>query len=543
MQQTIMSGEPNRIDNLVDFNAKNRLTRIRIMRLVLLVLFVLSGIFTVGSTFFLFAPGSPMALENYLFTVVSLIIFGSLYAFTQPDSSDRRIDVIVYMVVGICLMIICYYAIIWGINGAFGAAFFIIPVVGSVFGLRTKVVIALAVICGFILMGMLITQNILLTNSQSAQTYLVIGTWFIVYTVVCVCVIFFTYQLNSSNRQLQAQAVRLKDLLTVVNATTTSGAKVSRNLASVTNELNVTSQQQAGNSQEQVAAIAQVTTSLEELSETASQIAQNAASVARATGEAVSIATGIKEASQLAEASTRQGTQAVEQTVASVTQVRNRIELLGQRLLNLTEQNRRVGTIIDLIDEIADETHLLALNASIEAAGNVGGEATATGTSQKGARFGVIAQEIKNLSDRSREATEEVRQAISEMQGAVAAAVLVAEEAKKETSASLTRSEIAGAVIGKLSEIVSASVSRAEEILASVALVYQQCDEISLATSQQRSANNQILLTMRSIADISQQTANAVFQLSTSVSQVKYQLDELNHVLEANQTPLELVAA
>ncbi len=367
--------------------------------------------------------------------------------------------------------------------------------------------------------------------------------WMITFGIIIAGIALFTQRFHKTNRNLEEQTTRLSKLLVTVNATTNFGAALSRDLSGVTTELNATSRQQASGSQEQVAAVTQVTASLEELNETASQIAGSAQSASSFANQAVQIAAEVKSASQLAESTGEQGNSAVGQTIDSVGQVRNRIELLGQRLLALTAQTRKVGTIIDIIEEIADETHLLALNASIEAAGGVvmAGGNRSESRNNRGDRFGVIAQEVKNLSDRSREATEEVRQAITEMQGAMAQAVLVAEEGKKETAAALSRSEIAGLVIDKLNEVISNSATRAEQILAAVEEVKLRCDEISVATGQQRSANQQILVTMRSVAQVSRQSAGAVTQLSETVSRVCEQVNELNVVLDKSSQQAEKV--
>jgi methyl-accepting chemotaxis protein len=334
---------------------------------------------------------------------------------------------------------------------------------------------------------------------------------------------------------------QLARLTTLLNATNAFGSTLSRELAGMTADLHVTSRQQATNFQEQVAAVTEVTTSLEELNETANQIASSAAAAADSANQTVEIATTVRNASEQARSTSQEGNEAVDQAVASVERVRNRIELLGQRLLHLTEQTRKVGTIIDIIDEIADETHLLALNASIEAAGSIHTQGGENYRSVRGDRFGVIAQEVKNLADRSRESTEEVRQAITEMQGAVAAAVLVAEEGKKETSAALSRSQIAGSVITKLNEIIYNSATQAEEILSAVEEVNIRCDEISIATGQQRSANQQILFTMRTVAQVSQESAGAVSVLSDTVSMVNRQVDQLNATLDKTNQSLRLV--
>src|SRR5207237_566124 len=134
----------------------------------------------------------------------------------------------------------------------------------------------------------------------------------------------------------------------------------------------------------------------------------------------------------------------------STVQLRQHFELLAQRLLDLTAQSRQAGAVIALIEEVADQTHLLALNAAVQAgggldAGVVSAAASShsyltsphftmlSGLGSSSPRFGVIAQHIQALAQRSYAATVAARELIGEMQGAVAAAVLVAEEGRKET--------------------------------------------------------------------------------------------------------------
>lgn len=334
---------------------------------------------------------------------------------------------------------------------------------------------------------------------------------------------------RSQSNLLQSQNQKLHTSLYQMAERQRTGQQVSQQVLSLAAELNAIAGQQATGSQEQVAAITEVTTSLEELSETAAQIAQSAGGATDSANHTFVIATEVGDTSRVAQSTAQEGNQAVEQTIGSVEQVRNRIELLGQRLLHLTEQTRQVSTIMDIIEEIADETQLLALNASIEAAGSPNVENTGGGRNQgRGERFAVIAQEVKNLAERSRESTEEVRQSITEMQGAVAAAVLVAEEGKKETSSALARSRIAGAVIEKLNEVVTHSANHSLEILQAVEEVKTRSEEINAAAAQQRSASRQVLEALRSLSVIARQSADG----SSLVSSTAINLEQVSSDLK-----------
>ncbi|MBN9393560.1 MAG: hypothetical protein J0I20_36350 [Chloroflexi bacterium] len=497
-----------------------------------------------------YAPGTYLVNPIIFLAVVATLLFVLGFLLVQPGISRKRADLIAFYLLGVVLVSLTSFSILLGAdgsaNGALLAMFLYIPLLAGIFGLSVGGIFGLtAVAVLLILVTYCVTAlfNIVppvVVPEETPVTDLVI--WMIVLAVGGFWVSVITNQARKAQANLLKRMDQLGRLTSVLKATNAFGSTLSRELAGMTADLHVTSRQQAANSQEQVAAVTEVTTSLEELNETANQIASSASAAAISANHTVDIATQVRDTSVQARSTSEEGNQAVDQAIASVERVRNRIELLGQRLLHLTEQTRKVGTIIDIIDEIADETHLLALNASIEAAGSIhtqGGEAY---RSLRGDRFGVIAQEVKNLADRSRESTEEVRQAITEMQGAVAAAVLVAEEGKKETSAALSRSQIAGAVIDKLNEIINGNASQADEILNAVEEVNIRCDEISIATGQQRSANQQILYTMRTVAQVSQESAGAVSVLSDTVSLVNRHVDQLNATLEKSNASM-LVAA
>lgn len=361
----------------------------------------------------------------------------------------------------------------------------------------------------------------------------------LVYAVTVGGIAIFIARQKRTSQIIQTQETRLIQLVEILTSTNRFGATLSQDLSGVTAKLSATSQQHSISNQQIATTLNEVTSSLEELAETASQIATSAAATNQEAIQTLQIANQVKEIGELVQFTSQEGRQAVVQTLNSVEQVRNRIELLGQRLLVLTNQTSQVASIIELIDQIADETHLLALNASIEAAGNASATtASSEALSSRGERFGVIAQEVKNLADRSRESTEEVREAITEMQGAVAAAVLVAEEGKKETATALTRAQMAGIVIEKLSEVITDTVHQAEHILNAAETVKVRAEEISMATGQQHSASLQLFETMRQLTHAWQESALLVSQLSQAAHQVNHQAEELNQLLAESSRSL-----
>src|SRR5205085_6811492 len=135
---------------------------------------------------------------------------------------------------------------------------------------------------------------------------------------------------------------------------------------------------------EQATAITQITVTVEQLNQTAVQIADAAASVASAAEQAL--------------LSANRGQEAVRDSIIGMAMIRSRVNDITARILALSAQSQRISEIIDVIDQMAGQTHILALNAAVESAG--AGGAT-------GERFGVVASEFKQLAQRSAGATRE----------------------------------------------------------------------------------------------------------------------------------------
>jgi|GEM_PF-2271494 len=497
---------------------------LRILSLIL-TLGALAGSIAGVAQIFIFV--GKTTLTSYIFISLcffQFIIFGICYGFIRKEASDKTIDIIAVIMVFSSLVditLVQFYAF------TLRPSFMILPMLIIFAGLNnqiTKIVLPLSLVS--------LIATIILLDSDTGNVTFIVMNWFFSYSILCWGTLVFSGRLAKAASLAEEQAGRLDILLAEQQRNTNFGATISTRLSGVTTRLDSASREHASSSQEQVAAVTQVTVSLEELSETAHQITGNAQASSDSSSRTLSLANAVKSAGELARATSQQGAQAVTQSIESAEAVRNKIELLGQKLLLLTAQTGAVGNIIDIIQEISEETHLLALNASIESAGGAGGS---NNNSLQNSRFAVIANEVKNLADRSREATEEVRHTIETMRGAVAGAVLVAEEAKKETAHSLVRNNIAGTVIHKLNDVIVESANRASEILIVADEVKARCEEIRLATGQQHSANQQILMTMRSIAQASQESARAVNELSQTVSMVNLQVVELNSVLARSQ--------
>jgi methyl-accepting chemotaxis protein len=246
----------------------------------------------------------------------------------------------------------------------------------------------------------------------------------------------------------------------------------------------------ASGSSQQAAAVVEITATMEELARTAAQIATNAASQA--------------ELAAKAEESGNVGAGAVEEALRGVEEVQKRISGIATRADTLGTRSREIYKVLDLINEIAQETHILSLNAGIEAAA----------AGEHGRRFSVVAEEVRRLAQRSRESVESVRDLLDEFAASIRATIVATEEGGKDAAGVLARARAAAAAIDELRGALSDTASAAREI--------------SLATEQQRTASDQVVMTLKEVSQVIQRMADGLRNFSGTA-------DRLNHLALAIQ--------
>ncbi len=201
-------------------------------------------------------------------------------------------------------------------------------------------------------------------------------------------------------------------------------------LDNTTGEIKGATAAQTEGAQRQAAAVAEITTAMAELSQTAKQALGQAESVMQTTQHTIGVA--------------RDGKEAVAEVSTGMDDIRQQMETLSERILLLNEQTQQIGDIISSVSEISEQSKLLALNAAIEAAR----------AGEHGRGFAVVATEIRNLADQSKQSTLQVRNILGDIQKATDAAVLATEQgtlavengAKLATTAGDRFNELADAV-------------------------------------------------------------------------------------------------
>ncbi len=253
-------------------------------------------------------------------------------------------------------------------------------------------------------------------------------------------------------------------------------------VASAANSVNQIASELASGSSEQAASVVEITAAMEELARTAAQIADNASTQADLTAQA--------------EASGNVGSDAVDEAVEGVEEVKKRISGIATRADTLGTRSKEIYRVLDLITDIAQETHILSLNAAIEAAA----------AGEHGRRFSVVAEEVRRLAQRSQESVDSVRNLLDEFSGSIRATVVATEEGSKEATRVLERARAAAAAID---ELRSASGDTA-----------RVAREISLATQQQNAASDQVVLTLKEVSQVVQRMADSLKQFSSTADQL-----------------------
>jgi len=271
-----------------------------------------------------------------------------------------------------------------------------------------------------------------------------------------------------------------------------------QNLNTTAAEILAAIQQQASSTKEQAVALQQTTTTMEEVNQTGSQISERARDVAQ-TAEA-------------AASSSVAGIQAVNEANSMMEAIKEQVELVAENIVILSEKTQVIGEIISTVNDIAEQSNLLALNAAIEA----------VGAGEQGQRFSVVANEIKNLADRAKESTVQVRTILSEIQKGINTSVMATEEAVKRVETGKTKSEVAAQTIKQLTDSTQQSVR-----------VFQQ---IVGGTNQQQIGLEQVTEALKNIRTATEQTAAGINQIEKAVANLNTLSQQLNELVERYRT-------
>lgn len=289
-------------------------------------------------------------------------------------------------------------------------------------------------------------------------------------------------EIGDLGKGLDAMVTGLKDVATQTRL-------VAESLNTATAEILASTQQQAASTAEQAAAVQQANATMTEISQSGAQISERARQVATAA-----------EATSSASAS---GLQSVRNTTQIMDGIREQAEAVATNVISLSEKTQAIGEIITTVNDIAEQSHLLALNAAIQAA--VAGE--------QGRSFSVVANEMKNLAAQSKQATIQVRGILGDIQKGITTSVMLTEEAVKRADSGRQQANVADQTIRKLTESVEESVRAFQQIVG--------------GSSQQQIGFEQVTHAFRNISVATQQTATSTKQSEKAAANLSALAQEL----------------
>jgi len=278
--------------------------------------------------------------------------------------------------------------------------------------------------------------------------------------------------INSFNRGMNRFRKQIKQLKDSTNL-----------LVSSISQISTTASQLSSSASETSSSISEVTTTMEEVRQTSEMSMEKSKNVVRNAERTEKI-------SQAGKAATKN-------TMEGIDRIKKEMNYIAESTLKLSEQTQRIGEIINTVTDIADQSNILSVNAAIEAAK----------AGEHGKGFAVVAQEIKILANESKEATNQVRTMLDDIQKATSAAVMATERGMKTVEDAVELSEQSEDAIDRLTATVAESSEAALQI--------------SVSTQQQLAGIDQLTQAMESINEATLQNLDGVKQLEDAIKKME----------------------
>lgn len=279
---------------------------------------------------------------------------------------------------------------------------------------------------------------------------------------------------NAFSTMVAKNREQIQEILEGVNVLASSGSEIMASVSQLTSGAAETS-----------TAVSETTTTVEEVKQTTDVSSQKAKHVSELGRKSVEISqTGIKS---------------IEDTIQGMNRIKEQVESIADMVVRLSEQSQAIGEIIATVNDLAEQSNLLAVNASIEAAK----------AGEQGKGFAVVAQEIRSLAAQSKQATTQVRNILFDVQKAISSAVMATEMGSKAVEEGVRLSTQAGEAIDVLAESVTESTNAAIQIAAS---------------SQQQ------LIGMDQVASAMENIREAALQMASSTKQTERAAHDLHNL-------------
>ncbi|UFS69418.1 PAS domain S-box protein [Geomonas sp. RF6] len=297
-------------------------------------------------------------------------------------------------------------------------------------------------------------------------------------------------EVKELNRVLEQRVAERTEYLSSQTQEILEAANV---LAAASSQIKETTNQVVTAAIETAGAVSETTSTVEEVKQTALVASQKARNVSDTAQKTVQVA--------------QRGRKAVEESISGMGRIQDQVESIADSIIRLAEQSQTIGEIIATVNDLAEQSNLLAVNAAIEAAK----------AGEQGKGFAVVAQEVKSLAEQSKEATAQVRTILNDIQKATNVAVMVTEQGNKAVQAGVQQSKEAGDAIRQMEESIEVSAQAAAQIAASgqqqlsgMDQVAQSMENIKQASEQNVTGMKQVEATLQNLHELGQKLKQLV---------------------------------
>lgn len=265
-------------------------------------------------------------------------------------------------------------------------------------------------------------------------------------------------------------------------------------LNSAANEIFATTAQVATGASQTSAAVTQTSASIEEIKQTAKRSSAKALQTSESTGKTIEIA--------------KIGSEELQKNKNGLMDIKEKMDLIASNIIKLSEQSQMISEIITTVEDIANQSNLLAVNASIEA----------IKAGEHGKGFSVVSQELKNLAEQSKQGTRQVQKIIFDIQKVTGTLVMVAEQGSKAVESGVMQAESAKLSMEQLNNVVLNAANVSKQIVASYEQELAGMDQISSA--------------MGSIKQATIQNLNSIKQVEASAKDLSALSDNLKNITD-----------
>lgn len=282
-------------------------------------------------------------------------------------------------------------------------------------------------------------------------------------------------------------AEKIRTTVSQVNNSTSQLAAASTEMSTITEETTKGTQQQQTET-------VQVVTAMNEMTATVQEVARHA--------------NNASDAANKADKASAEGKQVVIETMQAIEALSEEVHSAANVIGQLEKDSENIGSVLDVIRGIAEQTNLLALNAAIEAAR----------AGEQGRGFAVVADEVRNLASKTQQSTQEIQQMIEKLQNGAQSAVKVMDESRTRANNSVSQADKANTSL--------------EEIASSVSMIKDMNSHIATAAEQQSTVAEEINRNIVNISDIVEDTAKGAIQTaqaSDELSRLAENLQQLVH--------------